>query len=131
MILENGLALAYIGDAYYELEIRKYLLDAGLTKVNDLHNRAIEYTSANSQKDIIDSLMDKLTEEEIEYYKRGRNSGGTHKPKNTSLNIYRKATGFESLIGYLFLIKNEERLAEIIKYSIDFINNKNPLKIAK
>ena len=120
MILESGLSLAYIGDAVYELEIRKYLLSLGITKVKELHNEAIKFTSAHAQANIMAHLMDKLSEEEIEYYKRGRNSGGTHKPKNFSLKEYREATGFESLIGALFLEKNEERLKEIIDLSISF-----------
>lgn len=120
MILESGLSLAYIGDAVYELEIRKYLLSLGITKVKELHNEAIKFTSAHAQALIMSHLMDKLSEEEIEYYKRGRNSGGTHKPKNFSLKEYREATGFESLIGAIFLEKNEERLREIIDLSISF-----------
>lgn len=125
MIQENGLTLAYIGDAVYELKIRDYLLTQKYVKVNDLHKHAINYTSATNQAKAIDYLMPSLSEEEIEYYKRGRNSGGTHKPKNSSLNEYRKATGFEALIGYLYLIKNEERLSEIIDLSINFLNSIN------
>ena len=125
MIQENGLTLAYIGDAIYELKIREYLLTQNYTKVNDLHKHAIKYTSAISQAQIIDYLMQSLTEEEIEYYKRGRNTGGTHKPKNASLNDYRKATGFEALIGYLYLIKNLDRMDELIDKSINYINSKN------
>ena len=125
MIQENGLTLAYIGDAIYELKIREYLLTQNYTKVNDLHKHAIRYTSAISQAQITDYLMPNLSEEEIEYYKRGRNTGGTHKPKNASLNDYRKATGFEALIGYLYLIKNIDRMEELINISINFINSKN------
>lgn len=128
MIQENGLTLAYIGDALFELKIREYLLTQNYTKVNDLHKHAINYTSAISQAQIIDYLMPSLSEEEIEYYKRGRNTGGTHKPKNASLNDYRKATGFEALIGYLYLIKNLDRMEELINLSINFINSKNDYK---
>lgn len=124
MILENGLTLAYIGDAIYELKIREYLINNNYSKVNDLHKHAIEYTSAISQALILDYIYDSLTTEEIEIYKRGRNTGGTHKPKNASLNEYRKATGFEALIGYLYLKKIYDRMDEIINISIDFINNK-------
>ena len=125
MIQENGLTLAYIGDAVFELKIRSYLLSIGEQKVNDMHKQAIKYTSALSQSAIIDHIINDLSDEEIEIYKRGRNSGGTHKPKNASLNDYRKATGFEALIGYLYLIKNNERIDEIVSKSIDFINQKN------
>ena len=128
MIQENGLTLAYIGDALFELKIREYLLTQNYTKVNDLHKHAINYTSAISQAQIIDYLMPSLSEEEIEYYKRGRNTGGTHKPKNASLNDYRKATGFEALIGYLYLIKKLDRMEELIVLSINFINSKNDYK---
>ena len=65
MILESGLSLAYIGDAIYELEIRKYLLSLGITKVKELHNEAIKFTSAHAQALIMTHLMDKLSEEEI------------------------------------------------------------------
>lgn len=130
MIDENGLVLAYIGDAVYELKIREYLINSKLGKVNELHKSAINYTMAKSQAEIIDYLMNDLTEEEIEYYKRGRNTGGTHKPKNASLNEYRKATGFEALIGYLYLIKNEERLNKIVDLSINFINGRKSQDLA-
>ncbi len=123
MIQESGLTLAYIGDAVYELKVREYLLSSGITKVNNLHQEAItKYTSAQAQSKIINYLMDKLSEEEIEYFKRGRNTGGTHHPKNSSLKEYRLATGFESLIGALYLEKNYERLDEIINLSIVFSN---------
>ena len=123
MIQESGLTLAYIGDAVYELKIREYLLSLGITKVNNLHNEAIsKYTSAQAQSKIMMHLMDKLSEEEMDYYKRGRNSGGTHHPKNSTLQEYRLATGFESLIGALYLEKNFERLDEIINISITFSN---------
>lgn len=123
MIQESGLTLAYIGDAVYELKVREYLLSSGITKVNNLHQEAItKYTSAQAQSKIINFLMDKLSEEEIEYFKRGRNTGGTHHPKNSSLKEYRLATGFESLIGALYLEKNYERLDEIINLSIVFSN---------
>lgn len=129
MILENGLVLAYIGDAIYELKIREYLINRYSTSVNNLHKDAISYTSSKAQSYIIDNLYDSFLEEEIEIYKRGRNSGGTHKPKNSTLFEYRKATGFESLIGYLYLKKDYDRLDEIMKLSIDFINNRKSLEL--
>ncbi len=125
MIQLNGQALAYIGDAVFELQIREYLLGNQLTKVNDLHKEAIKYTSAVSQAKMIDYILASLSEEETDIYKRGRNAKETHKPKNASLNEYRKATGFESLLGYLYLNKNDSRLMEIIKKSIDYINEEN------
>ncbi len=125
MIEYNGMALAYLGDAIYELKIREYLIKNSSGIANDMHKMAIKYTCAQGQSKFIDSYIENLSEEELTYYKRGRNSGGSHKPKSTSLNEYRKATGFESLIGYLHLIKNEERINEIVGLSIEFINNLN------
>ncbi len=121
MINEPGLTLAYIGDAVYELKIREYLINEGITSVNSLHQNAINFTSAISQSRVIDHIFDILTEEEVEYYKRGRNATISHKPKSATLKDYIKATGFESLIGYLYLNKNIERLNEIIDISINFL----------
>lgn len=122
--LLNGLALAYIGDGVYELAIREYLLKAGQTKPNQLHQKATRYVSARAQAKIINYFLeeDLLNEEEMTYYKRGRNSKINTRAKNTDIQTYLQATGFESLIGYLYLTKESERLAEVIDWCIDFIN---------
>lgn len=122
--LLNGLALAYIGDAMYELAIREYLLDVGQTRPNQLHQYATQYVSAKAQAKIMDYFSEEevLTEEEESYYKRGRNSKINTKAKNTDIQTYLQSTGFEALIGYLYLTKQEERLNEIIKSCIQFIN---------
>lgn len=125
MINEPGLTLAYIGDAVYELRIREYLISRGTTNVNSLHNSAIKYTSALAQSKIIEALFDTLSEEEMDYFKKGRNATTSHKPKSASLKEYRLSTGFESLIGYLYLKKSIERLDEIINFSIEYINKEN------
>jgi len=114
MNLQNGLSLAYIGDAVYELEIRKRLLDKGLTKVGDLHKQAIRFTSAGGQSKAMDLLEPTLSEEEMSVFRRGRNTEGGRKPKNSDLGTYHRATGFEALIGYLYLEKKEDRLTELI-----------------
>ena len=113
----SGLTLAYIGDGYYELMIRMLLVDKGLTKVNDLHKHAIKYTSGEAQKRIIEYFINNnlLTEEEIMVFKRGRNIHTAQNRKNISLQDYQKATGFEALIGYLYLDGKTERINEIIK----------------
>jgi len=118
----SGLTLAYLGDAYFEVEVRTYLISKGITNVNQLHQQAIKYTSAVGQAKMIEMLVDHvLTEDEIVIYKRGRNATSTRKPKNTPLHIYQFATGFEALIGFLVIEKQEERLKELIQKSIAFI----------
>lgn len=110
MIQLSGTTLAYIGDSIYEVKVREYLIESGLTKVDDLHKSAIKFTSATGQSIAFDLIESLLTEEEMNVFKRGRNSESTRKPRNTSLAIYKKATGFESLIGYLYLSKNFDRM---------------------
>lgn len=102
--LINGVALAYIGDAYYELRIRRYLLSLGITKVNDLHKKAIQFTAGSVQAGLIDRFIESnvLSEIEINYYKKGRNASGPGR-KNIDIATYHKSTGFESLMGYLYL----------------------------
>lgn len=120
----NGLTLAYIGDAVYELEIRNFLISKGITKVNDLHNQAIKYTQAASQALAALKLIDYYySEAEITIYKRGRNQSASHKPKNTDVSTYNKSTGFEAVLGYLYLEKKTERLHDIIKESIKIVDN--------
>ncbi|VEU80183.1 Mini-ribonuclease 3 [Haploplasma axanthum] len=117
----NGLTLAYIGDAYYELEIRKHLIEQGYTQVKILHNRAIKYTSGIAQAKIIERLIneDYLNEDELSAYKRGRNNSSTGR-KNLDAKLYVMATGFEAVIGYLFL-NDKDRLNEFIDKSIMII----------
>jgi len=118
-VLHNGTTLAYLGDAIYELEIRKYLLTQKLTKVNDLHQQAIRYTSAVGQAKVIEKLLAGiLTVEETDFFRRGRNAQSSRKPKNTDLGTYHQSTGFEALLGFLYLDGQHKRLAEIIATSI-------------
>ena len=110
----NNLVLAYLGDAVYELYIREYLIKNGLVKVKDLQKASVSYVSASSQAKIMDTLEEKvLTDEEVEIAKRGRNAH-SHGSKSTDIVTYKKATGFETLIGYLYL-NNKDRLDEIMK----------------
>ena len=117
----NGLSLAYVGDAVYEIYIRKYALSLGLTKVNTLHKKVVEFTSGEAQAKIVRELLKAgiLTEEEISIYKRGRNSHVNSNRKNIDLADYLDATGFEALIGFLHLNENIERLEEIIKIALN------------
>lgn len=109
----SPLQLAYIGDAVYELFIRTYLIGTKNISVNELHKEAIEYVKAKAQADITHYLEDKLTEEEWQMVKRGRNAKSGSAPKNANLLDYRYATGFETLIGFLYLNGRYERILEI------------------
>lgn len=122
----NGLSLAYIGDAYYELLIRQYLIEKGYTKVNDLHKNAIRFTSGQQQARILDYLLESniFDEKEIEIYKKGRNSTSSYR-KNITLCEYQKATGFEAIIGYLFEQKNNNRISSLMKIIISYVEGKD------
>ena len=112
-----SLALAYLGDSVYEIYIREYLLSKGICHVNDLQKEATKFVSAKNQTKFLNSLVDNniLTEEEITIVTRARNQHSNHKPKNTDIITYKYSTGFEALIGYLY-INNKDRLEEIINY---------------
>lgn len=129
MNLHNGLALAYLGDAVWELRIRDYLMGKGLTKVNDLHKNAIRFTCASGEAKAMDGLLEGfLTEDEINVFKRGRNAESTRKPQSVDLGTYHKSTGFEALIGNLFLEKAFERLDEIVSRSIRYLEETEIVK---
>ena len=118
----NGLTLAYIGDASFELLVREYLLRKGLTKVDNLHKEAIKYTSAEGQEKAFNIIQDSLSDE-IAIFKRGRNSKTERKARNASLASYKKATGFETLMGYLHLTKDIERINELFIMIVDGFDN--------
>ena len=113
----NIISLAYLGDAVYEVYIREKLLSLGNTKVEELQKQAINYVSAKAQCLILNNLLDNniLTNEEIDIVKRGRNYKRASHPKNTDIITYKMSTGFEALIGYLYLDNQKERLEEILK----------------
>ena len=123
MILNNGESLAYLGDSVYELLIRKHVLAKGIQDVNKLHKEAVKYTSGEAQAKIVLYLLtnDILTEEEISYYKRGRNSSHSKNRRNIKVSDYKMATGFEALIGFLSMSQNEERINELVLIAIKFI----------
>lgn len=113
----NVLALAYIGDAVYEIYIRKYLLEKGIVKVKELQKEAIKFVSANSQSIIIKRLIDNvLNDDEISIVYRARNHKMDRHPKNSDIVSYKYATGLEALIGSLYLDNNINRIDEIMKY---------------
>lgn len=123
----NGAALAYIGDAIYEVYARKHVLKSGYTLVNDLHQATIKYVSATSQAIVMLNWIqqeNKLDSQEIGIYKRGRNFKAYTKAKNASIQDYRQATDFEALIGWLYLTDNRERLETLIQEAFSFIDSK-------
>lgn len=116
----NSLALAYLGDAIYELFIRKYLISKGNYKVNDLQIMATKYVSAKAQSNFLDKMLENnfLTEEEQIIIKRARNHKVLSHPKKTSIITYKKATGLEALLGYLKIKNNNQRIKEIMNYIV-------------
>ena len=115
----SPLTLAYIGDAIYELIIRSVLVEKGNMQVNKLHQRASRLVKASAQSAIIEKLKDSLTEEEMAVYTRGRNAKSYTMAKNATMSDYRRATGFEALMGYLYLTEQWDRMLELIKTGIE------------
>ena len=111
----SPLTLAYIGDAIYELVIRTILVEKGNTQVNKLNQRANRLVKASAQSEMIERLKPHLTEEEMAVFKRGRNAKSYTMAKNATMSDYRRATGFEALMGYLYLTEQWERMLELIK----------------
>ena len=122
--LLSPLSLAYIGDAVYELYVRTHIMKNENLPVNKLHKTATGYVKAKAQSDIVHYLESMLTENELAVYKRGRNAHSHTSAKNAHIVDYRHATGFEALIGYLYLSKNDERLDFLLCESVKFIDNK-------
>ncbi|MDE7231761.1 MAG: ribonuclease III [Lachnospiraceae bacterium] len=115
----SPLALAYIGDAIYDLVIRTIVVERGNTSANKLHKKTVAYVNARVQARMIEAVMEELTEEEQAVYKRGRNAKSYTTAKNASVIEYRKATGFEALCGYLYLTGNQERMLSLIQSAIE------------
>ncbi|MBO5238153.1 MAG: ribonuclease III [Lachnospiraceae bacterium] len=111
----SPLALAYIGDAVYDLLIRTEIVAKGNCQVNKYHRQVSEIVKAQAQSQLIQSLLDELTEEERDVYHRGRNANSYTKAKNASMGDYHRATGFEALIGYLYLTEQYARITELIR----------------
>lgn len=117
----SPLTLAYIGDAIYDLLIRTMLVSKGNSQVNKLHRRASAFVKAAAQKQIMEMIEPVLTEEEHGYYKRGRNAKSFTTAKNASIVEYRVATGFEALMGFLYLTNQTERMLELVKLGTDML----------
>lgn len=117
----NILSLAYLGDSVYELKVRDYLISTGISKVNKLQKEAMNFVTAKKQCEFVNYYIDNnlLTEEEIDYVKRGRNASTYSHPKNTDIVTYKWATGFECLFGYLYLNNNKERIDELFNIILE------------
>ena len=119
----NPLQLALIGDGVYEIFIRNHILANNIDlSAHKIHVQAIKFVKAKSQSLIMHEIELELTDEEEYIYKRGRNAKSATVPKNADVRDYRMATGFEALVGYLYLIGETERLEFIFEKSIDIIS---------
>lgn len=121
----SPLTLAYIGDGIYEIIIRTLIVDDANRQVNKIHKAASDLVNAKSQANMIFAIMDELTEQEVAIYKRGRNAKAVTRAKNASMSDYRTATGFEALMGWLYLTGQSERMMQFIKMGLENINIKN------
>lgn len=109
------LGLAYIGDAVYELLVRSYLADNGLLGARNMHQHTTKIVNAKSQSITAEKLFPYFTEEEFEVFRRGRNAKVNSVPKNASEKEYHEATGFEAVLGWLWINQNKQRINELFK----------------
>ena len=117
----SPLVLAYVGDAVYEIMIRTKVVNEGNAQVNKLHKKTAGLVKAAAQAQMIMALEGELTEEEHAVYKRGRNAKSASMAKNATMKDYRMATGFEALVGYLYLSEQYRRLAELVSLGLEKI----------
>lgn len=109
----SPLTLAFIGDTVFDLLVREKLICEANRPANDLHNLAVQKVKASAQAGFVEKILPHLNENEVAVYKRGRNAKSGHLPKNASQSDYHMATGFEALIGYLYLSNEIERIKEL------------------
>lgn len=114
----SPLTLAYIGDGIYEIVIRTIIVDEANRQVNKIHKAASGLVKAGTQAKMIHLIMDDLTEEEIQIFKRGRNAKAVTRAKNASMSEYRRATGFEALMGWLYLSGQSDRMMNLIMLAL-------------
>ncbi len=120
----SPLALAFVGDAVWEVFARKHCLNKGVRKPGELHKLCTRYVSAKAQANLLEWLYPQLSEAEQDIVRRGRNAKSNHVRKNVDVVVYRYSTGFEALIGYLSGIGDEERLETLARQSFAWIDNK-------
>lgn len=119
----KSLALAYMGDAVYEVFVREYLLKTGQVKPHLLHQQAVKFVSGKGQAAVLLNWLDKeiLSAEEKQIVSRGRNAKSGSIPKNISIQTYRYSTAFETLLGYHYLAENKARLNELMEAAVTYI----------
>ena len=118
----SPLALAYIGDCVYDLIIKTTVIGNGNKQVQKLHNETSKFVQASTQSAMMRAIQMEVTEEEAKIYKRGRNAKSVSPAKNQSLTDYRRATGFEALMGYLYLKKEWKRMVDLVKIGLDSLS---------
>ncbi len=117
----SPLTLAYIGDGIYETVIRSLVVGHGNGQVNKLHKKSSSLVKAETQSKIIKLLLDELTQEELQIFKRGRNAHSFTSAKNASAADYHMATGFEAVMGYLYMEGRIQRIFELVKHGLEKI----------
>ncbi len=124
--LLNPLTLAYMGDAVLDQHVRAYIVLKLKAKPNRLHQEAKRYVSAKSQAQTLEALLENewFTDEELDIVRRGRNAKSYTKAKNTDIQTYRKSSGLEAVIGYLYLEKEQERLTALLECIIQNVNER-------
>lgn len=120
----SPLTLAYIGDSIYDLIIKSLVINQGNKQVNKLHKETSSFVQASAQSKMMRGLQELLTEEEHAVYKRGRNAKSVSPAKNQSITDYRRATGFEALMGYLYLKREWKRMLDLVKIGLDSLEEK-------
>ncbi len=118
----SPLTLAFLGDCVYDLIIRTVVVCRKNRATNDLHKKKSKVVKAETQARMIEALMEHLTEEELGYFKRGRNAKSYTPAKNASLGDYKKSTGFEALIGFLYLTNQMDRILELTTLGLELVN---------
>ena len=126
----SGGALAYIGDAVFELQVRKRLIDEGQTQSGKMNKEALSYVTATSQSGAVERILPHLSAEEEEVYRRGRNANGISAPKSAAMSEYRRATGLEALFGWLYLHEYDKRIEELFELAFpkETAENKENIK---
>ncbi len=117
----NPLVLAYMGDAYYETLVRRYLIANGDCRISDLNQTAKKYVTAVSQSKAVDAVLPYLSENELAVFKSGRNAKSAHSSKSASIGDYRRATGLESLFGWLYISGETKRADELFSIIVESI----------